>query len=127
MCSSNLMLSMPYYVLCEMISPLIEFFGIILIPLAWYFGFIPMEYMVLFFTAIFGFRILTSIGSIAVEEFTNASHLGFKGILFLSVLSVIENLFYRQMNTLFRLTGIFSYRKNKNALSLTKRQKLFNT
>ena len=116
-------LAMPYYFLFEMISPIIELLGYIMIPLAWYFGLLPLNALVLFFTAAFGFGIIASIGSLAVEEFTDSKYISVRDVLLLSFLSIIENLFYRQMTVFFRLLGIVFYRKQKNAWGAMKRRK----
>ena len=117
------MFAMPYFFMFELVSPVIELLGYILIPVAWYFGFISLDALVLFFTASLFLGILTSLGSLAVEDFTNSHYIKIKDVLRLSLLCVAENLFYRQITVVFRLMGILSFRKNKSVWGSTKRQK----
>jgi len=121
------MLAMPYYHLFELVSPVIELLGYILIPVAWFFGFLSLEAMILFFTATIIFGIITSLGSLVVEEFTNTEFINAGEAVKLSFLSIFENFFYRQLTVIFRLLGIFSYRKYKSAWGNMKRQKFNKT
>jgi len=108
------MLALPYYFLLEIISPVIELFGFVLVPLAWKLNYISPDSLYLFCMAVFGFGIVTSIGSLAVEEFTNSGYIKMRELFKLSFLSIAENLFYRQLMVLVRFLGIFSYRQNKH-------------
>ena len=119
------MVAMPYYFLFEVLSPIIEPLGYIMIPLAWVLGLLSLDAMILYFAAVFIFGIVTSVGSLLVEEFTNTRARGItvgEG-LSLSFLSIAENLFYRQMTVFFRFMGILSYAKYKRAQSKTRDKK----
>lgn len=107
------MLAVPYYYLFELISPIIELAGYVLIPLAWYFGILSPDALGLFFAAVFIFGMVSSVGSLVIESFTNTKYLSVGASAFLNLLCVAENLFYRQITVFFRLVGIFSYRKQK--------------
>jgi len=117
------MLAMPYQFMFEMVSPIIELMGYIMIPVAWYFGFLTMDALVLFFSAAVVFGVIASIGSLVVEDFTNSNFIKVRDVILLSLLSILENLFYRQMTVYFRLMGLFSYRKHKHAWGVMKRKK----
>jgi len=116
-------LAMPYYFLFEMVSPCIELMGYLMIPVAWYFGFLTYDALLLFFAAACLFGVVTSIGSLLVEEYTNSRFISVKEVLILSFLSIAENLFYRQMTVFFRLMGILSYSKLKHSWGVMKRKK----
>ena len=117
------LVAMPYFFLFEMVSPVIELLGYIMIPIAWYFGFLSLDALLLFFMAAVIFGVIASIGSLVVEEFTNTRYIKVREVLLLSALSILENLFYRQMTVFFRLMGILSFRKHKHAWGVMKRQK----
>ena len=116
-------LALPYFFLFEMVSPIIEILGYILIPLGWFFGLLSLDALVLFYAAIVLFGIITSIGSLLVEGLTNTEYITIREVLFLILLSIMENIFYRQMTVIFRLLGFLSYRKHKRAWGTMKRQK----
>jgi len=117
------MIALPYYFFFEMISPIMEILGYILVPLAWYYYYLSLDEMILFFAAVVGFGIINSVGSLVVEEFTNSRHITLRGLITLIFMSIVENLFYRQLTVFFRFLGIFSYYKHKNNWGSTKRRK----
>jgi len=108
------LLAIPFYFLYEFVSPIIELSGYLLVPLAWYLGLLSLDAMILFFAAAFLFGIVTSLGTLIAEEFTNTKYLSVGDVTLLAILSIPENLFYRQMTAFFRLMGIFGYRKHKS-------------
>jgi len=116
-------LALPYYFFFEMISPLIEFIGYILIPLAWYYNYLSLDGMVLFYTATIGFGLITSAGSLLVEELTDSRFISVRELIKLSLLSIVENVFYRQLVVIFRFMGFIGYGKFRNSWKVSKRQK----
>ena len=116
--------SIPFHFLFEEMAPIVEVLGYIMIPLAWYFGLLSTEMFVLFLIASIFFGVITSIGSLAVEDLTTASYIRVRELLFMVFLSFVENIFYRQMTVGFRLVGIFSSRKYRQTWGIMKRQKL---
>ena len=116
-------ISLPYHFLFEMVAPIVEILGYIMVPLAWYFGMLSTEIFLLFLIASILFGIITSIGSLAVEDFTNSSYIRVRELLFLVFLSFLENISYRQLTVLFRLIGIFSSRKYRKTWGAMKRHK----
>jgi cellulose synthase/poly-beta-1,6-N-acetylglucosamine synthase-like glycosyltransferase len=117
------MVGLPHFFIFEMLSPVIELLGYILIPVAWYFGLLSLDALLLFFTATFVFGMVTSIGSLVVESFSSIKRIKMKEILILSVISIVENLFYRQITVFFRLQGILRYNKMKNNWGVMRHQK----
>jgi len=108
-------LSMPYQYLFEFVSPIVEITGYFMVPLAYYFRVISFEFFLLFFIASVLFGIITSIGSMVVEDFTTDNNIRIRDLLYLSLLCFLENFSYRQMTVGFRLAGIFARRKSKHS------------
>ena len=121
------MLAVPYFAIFEMLSPIIETAGYVLIPLAWFFGFLSLNGLALFFLAAFGFGAVSSVGSLAVEELSNTKNFTVKEAIILSFLSIAENLFFRQITVFFRLIGIFTYRRQKNTWGSIRRKRFKTT
>jgi len=115
--------SIPYHFQFEMMAPIVEILGYVMIPLAWYFGLLSTEMFFLFLLASFFFGVITSIGSLAVDDLTTASYIRVRELLFMVLLSIAENIFYRQMTVVFRLAGIFSWRKYRQTWGAMKRHK----
>ena len=114
---------LPYYLLFEMLAPIVELLGHLVVPLAWYFGFLSWTALILFGIASIIFFVISSIGSLAVEVFINSKHIKVKELIKLTFYSIFENLFYRQLMVAFRLIGTLAYHKNKNEWGKMKRQK----
>ena len=117
------MIAMPHQWMFETMAPVVEILGYFTIPLAYYFNILSLQSMILFFLASFAFGVIVSIGSLLVEDFTNSNYISVKEFIILSLLSIAENLFYRQMTVFFRLRGIMSYHKFKHSWGVMTRQK----
>lgn len=115
------MLAMPYYFFIELLGPVVEALGLILIPLSWFLGILSTEFLVLFFIATTGLGVILSVGALAIEEYTFNKYIRLRDVFILSIYSIIENFSYRQMTMLFRLFGVFRYRKYKHSWSKIKR------
>lgn len=116
------MLALPYYFFFEQMGPIVEGLGILLIPVAYYFGIISFTYFLLFFVATTLFGMVLSVGAFAIEEYTFNKYVRIKDFFILIFYSFIENFGYRQMTVLFRLVGALRYKKYKNAWGKIKRQ-----
>ena len=109
------MISMPYYVLCEMMGPVAEILGIISIPLAYYLGVLNFEFFVMYLLMSLVFGIIISIGALMVEEYTFNKYPKLSDIVVLSMYSVLENFSYRLLTMLFRLIATVRYKKYKHS------------
>lgn len=116
------MISMPYYFLFEMLAPVIEAIGLIVVPLSYFFGILSIEYFILFFIATTLFGVILSVGALAIEEYTFNKYVRLKDVFTLSLYSIIENFSYRQMTVFFRLFGVLRYKKYKQSWGSMKRQ-----
>lgn len=110
------MLALPLYFLFELASPLIEFLGYILVPLAWLFGVVSPDALAVFCMVIVFFGMINSAGALLAEELTGSKYISAKDTLLLGVLCIVENLFYRQMTMFFRLMGLLGSRRKPRAL-----------
>lgn len=117
------LVAMPYYFFVEMLGPVVEGLGLIMIPLAWFFGLLSSEFLILFFLSATVFGVILSLGALAIEYYTFNRYINLREVLLLSVYCIIENFFYRQMTVIFRLLGILGYRKHKNSWGKMKRQR----
>ncbi|MCL2319814.1 MAG: glycosyltransferase family 2 protein [Treponema sp.] len=117
------MLAMPCHVLFEMASPAVELLGYVMVPLAWYFGFVSLNALILFFTASVGFGVIVSLGSLLAEDFTKSNGIKAPEGFRLALAGIAENFFFRQITVFFRLRGILSYRKYKSDWGLSKRRR----
>lgn len=116
------MLAMPYYFFFEVLGPVVEGLGLIVIPLSYFFGLLSVEFLILFFIAMTIFGVILSVGALAIEEYTFNKYVHLRDVFILSIYSIVENFCYRQMTVVFRLSGVFRYKKYKNSWGKMKRQ-----
>jgi len=115
------LIAVPYFWLFEMIGPIIEIVGYVMIPLAYIFGLLNLKYFLLFFAASILYGILLSLGAILLEEYTFNKYPTLKQLIKLSLYGILENFGYRQLTTLYRIEGIIKFRKMKHSWGKIKR------
>ncbi len=107
--------SLPYYWLFEFIGPLFELIGYITIPISFALGIINLNFFLGFFAVAVLYGMVLSIGALILEENTFKKYPSIRQLLKLTVYAIIDNFGYRQINTLFRVEAMFSYRKAKHS------------
>ncbi len=115
------LIAVPYFWLFEMMGPVIEIIGYVMIPLAYIFGLLNLKYFLLFFAASILYGILLSLGAILLEKYTFNKYPTLKQLMKLSLYGVLENFGYRQLTTLYRIEGIVKFRKMKHSWGKIKR------
>ncbi|MFC5532621.1 glycosyltransferase family 2 protein [Cohnella yongneupensis] len=116
------MLSIPYYWVFELFGPVVEFLGYIFIPLAYLFGLLAFKSFLVYFVVAFLLGTTLSLGSILLEQMSFRKYTSFGDIMRLVLFALLENLGYRQITILFRIEGIFKYRRGRHAWGSIKRQ-----
>jgi cellulose synthase/poly-beta-1,6-N-acetylglucosamine synthase-like glycosyltransferase len=114
--------AMPYFFFFEMLGPVVEILGYILIPAAYFLKMINVRFFFLFLTISIVYGIILSIGAILLEEYTFNKYKGLGDFIKLVFYGVLENFGYRQLTTLFRVFGIFGYGKYKSRWGKIKRR-----
>lgn len=103
------LLAMPYNVFIEMISPVIEFLGYIVIPLSYFFGLINYDFFMLFLTLAIAYGIFLSTMGIFLEEMTFRRYPKWRDLFKLLLYGVLENFGYRQINSFWRFQAFFQF------------------
>ncbi|EYE88534.1 glycosyl transferase [Fervidicella metallireducens AeB] len=115
------LIAVPYFWIFEMIGPVIEIIGYILIPTAFFLKILNTKYFLLFLSSSILYGILLSLGAILLEEYTFNKYPSLKQLIKLSLYGVIENFGYRQLTTIYRIEGIIKFRKMKHSWGKIKR------
>ncbi|NWF75585.1 MAG: glycosyltransferase [Nitrospirae bacterium] len=103
------LLIFPYYLFFEMMGPIVELVGYIVVPLSFIFGIINIDYFILFLIlAIFYGVFLSTIG-IFLEEITYKRYPKWSDLFKLLLFGILENFGYRQINSFWRFQAIFRY------------------
>jgi hypothetical protein len=111
-------------VLTDIVTPVTEFLGFILIPIFILIGALSPDYFIGFASISIGLGIAQSTGAILVEEmrfrrFPKAEH-----ILVLLFAAIIENFGYRQLCSWWRIKGFIEFLQGKKHWGTMTRQKL---
>lgn len=101
--------------LVDVMGPLIEVIGYLLVPLFWALGLLSLDYFVAFLAVTFSFGITVSTGALILEELELKRVTGPKGLLVLLGAAIIENFGYRQINNLWRVRGYWQWLRKSEA------------
>ncbi|MEW6068717.1 MAG: glycosyltransferase [Nitrospirota bacterium] len=103
------MVVFPYYFFFEILGPIIEISGYIIIPLSYFLGLLSFEYFLLFLSLAIFYGIFLSIAGIFLEELTFRRYPRWSDLFKLLTYGVIENFGYRQINSFWRFQAIMRY------------------
>lgn len=95
--------------LFDVAGPLVELAGYILIPLMWFLGVLSFDYVFAYLAVTFALGVATSVGALAIEEAELHRFPKVGDLIALSFAAVLENFGYRQLNSLWRLQGLWQW------------------
>lgn len=111
-----------YFAIFEMLSCVVDVFGLVVIVVSYFLGFLNIDFLFTFLIVYIGYGIVISIASIILERYSFKNTLNFKSIFVYTIFSVFEGFGYRQLCGLFRLSGFFGYKKRKHQWSKISRK-----
>lgn len=103
------LLIFPYYLFFEMMGPIVELVGYIIVPLSFIFGIINIDYFILFLILAICYGIFLSTIGIFLEELTYKRYPKWSDLFKLLIFGIFENFGYRQINSFWRFQAIFRY------------------
>jgi cellulose synthase/poly-beta-1,6-N-acetylglucosamine synthase-like glycosyltransferase len=103
------MLSMPYYLMFELLGPAIEMIGYVFFVVLFFFGYVNVQMFGLFFIVAIVYGMLFSVGAVLLEEISFHRYPRARDLFKLIMYAVLENFGYRQMTVLWRIKGIIDY------------------
>lgn len=111
-----------YVLLVDVVGPIVEMLGYLLVPIFWAMGLLSLDYLLGFLAVSFTFGVVISVGALALEESELRRFPRARDLLVLTAMAVIENFGYRQINNLWRLRGTWQYlRKSQSWGAMTRR------
>jgi cellulose synthase/poly-beta-1,6-N-acetylglucosamine synthase-like glycosyltransferase len=102
------MVSLPYYVLFELLAPIIELAGVVLVPLGLWVGAVNVPFAIRFIIIAYGYALLVNLVALTVEEYSFHRYGRWRDLVAAVLASIIENLGYRQLTALWRVQGMWS-------------------
>lgn len=115
------MLSMPYFVFVEMLGPVIETVGYIILIITIVTGNLSEFFLVVFLMA-YLYGLLFSLTAILFEQFSYKRYNNVFEITKLIILSFLEQLSYRQLTVFWRIRAFFNYKRGSKNWGTIKRK-----
>jgi cellulose synthase/poly-beta-1,6-N-acetylglucosamine synthase-like glycosyltransferase len=102
------LVALPYYLVFEVVAPVVELAGLIMVPLGIWVGAVDTAFAVRFLLVAYGYALVVNLIALAVEEFTFARYPRWKDLALATAASALENLGFRQLTALWRAMGTWS-------------------
>lgn len=93
----------------DVIGPIAELLGYLLIPAFWLLGGLGTDYLLAFLALAFVYGVFLSVGALILEEMELRRFPRARDLLLLLVVAVVENFGYRQTNNIWRMVGTWQY------------------
>ncbi|HBN94636.1 MAG TPA: hypothetical protein DD397_18895 [Hyphomonas sp.] len=106
----------------DVIGPVVDAIGFILFPILAFTGSLPLDYFLAYIAVTSGFGLAISVGSLALEEAQLRRVPKASDLALLTAICVLENLGYRQLNSLWRVQGWVQYLKRSGSWGVMTRK-----
>lgn len=107
------MWAMPQFVLFDVLSPILELVGLLLVPLCTLAGILSIEFFLAYCALVFGFGICISVSCFLLAEFSLRRYRNAGDLWRLGLGAILENFGYRQLNSAWRVMGIWQFLRKK--------------
>ncbi|WP_041776262.1 glycosyltransferase family 2 protein [Blastococcus saxobsidens] len=116
------MVVLPYFLLIELLAPVVEFLAIIGLVPALLFGAVDVRFAVLLFLVAYGYGLLLTVCTLLLDEVAYRRYHGLADRAVMVLWAVVESLGYRQLTVVWRLRGLWKYlRKRTDWGTMTRR------
>ncbi|WP_309680679.1 glycosyltransferase [Polaromonas sp.] len=102
-------LAFPFMILFEWLGPVVELGGYLFMAYAYAFGLISWQAFSAFLVMAVGLGVLLSASGLLLEEISFHMYPRFRHLAVLSLVVVLENFGYRQLNSWWRLLGLYRW------------------
>jgi cellulose synthase/poly-beta-1,6-N-acetylglucosamine synthase-like glycosyltransferase len=116
------MVTMPFFVIAELLSPIVELSGYIIVALSWWLGAINGYFALLFISMAIMLGIVLSISSVLLEVMTTRKYERITDVLVLALFAFFENIGFRQLHAWWRLKGLIDFFKGNKEWGEMKRK-----
>jgi len=115
-------LGMGYFFLFDIIGPIVELAGLVLVPFSFYVGEVTPQFFMAWLALSFTYGVFLSASSLLLEMMVTRTARA-RDLALLVMSSVLENFGYRQLNNLWRLEGIWQFLTGKQGWGAMQRTK----
>jgi cellulose synthase/poly-beta-1,6-N-acetylglucosamine synthase-like glycosyltransferase len=108
-------IAFPYFFIFEMMGPMVEITGYIVVILAFLLGLLNVEFFLLFVAVAVLYGIFLSIAAVLLEEISFRRYPGWLDLVKLILFSILENFGYRQLLALIKVKVIWDLFAHRRA------------
>lgn len=116
------LVGMPYFIVFELLGPIIELLGLVIVPLSFALGFVNLPFFLLFLCLAVMLGTMLSIASVVLDDIAFQRFPRLSQVLGLVCIGFSENLGYRQLTLWWRLRGMIDYWRGKQGWGDMKRK-----
>lgn len=106
-------LAYPFMLVFEGLGPLMELAAYLLTAYFFFAGLVALDFTLLFIIAAFGFGVFISVFALILEELTFRTYTRKRDLLSLILYAVLENFGYRQLNSWWRVRGLWQFLRGR--------------
>jgi cellulose synthase/poly-beta-1,6-N-acetylglucosamine synthase-like glycosyltransferase len=110
------LVALPYYVVFELLAPVVELAGVVLIPLGLMIGAVDYPFALRFLCVAYGYALLINLIALAVEEYSFHRYHRWSDLAAAVAASILENVGYRQLTAVWRLHGAWAAVRGKRSV-----------
>lgn len=103
-----------HMLIVDVLGPIMEVFGYILMPLFWLMGVLSTEHLLAYTALVFVYGVFVSVASLILEELELKRFPRPRDLAILTLAAVAENFGYRQINNFWRIKGYWQYLRADN-------------
>ncbi len=108
-------LAFPFMAVFEWIGPAIEVFGYCFLILSFVLGFVSVQTWLILLIAAIGLGVLLSVSALLLEEMSFHVYPAQRDVMKLLLAAVVENFGFRQLNSAWKLIGLYRWVRGKKA------------
>lgn len=101
--------------LVDVVGPIMEVLGYILMPAFWLLGVLDVGYLLAFTALVFTYGICISVCSLILEELELRRFPNARDLAILTLAAILENFGYRQINNFWRIKGWWQFLRGRRA------------
>jgi cellulose synthase/poly-beta-1,6-N-acetylglucosamine synthase-like glycosyltransferase len=116
------LIALPYFVLFELVGPLIQITSFVLLPVAYALGMLDTAILAAFAIVAVLLGVLLSVAALALEEFSFRRHAHRLDVVRMLVYAVLENFGFRQLVDIWRLQGLWDVVRRRKGWGDMKRR-----
>jgi cellulose synthase/poly-beta-1,6-N-acetylglucosamine synthase-like glycosyltransferase len=116
------MVAFPLSFVTDVLGPIVEILGYLLIPIFWMLGMLSLQFLLAFTALVFVIGVFISACSLILEEMELKRVPRARDLLILIGVSIVENFGYRQINNWWRVVGYWQFLRKQQGWGEMKRK-----